>query len=208
MIAKELNVPKSTLSYWLKDLPPLSPERILELRREAWGRGEASRELFRQTMRKKRVAREQQIYVEVKKKFKKISSQSLFIAGLMLYMAEGDKRDQYSIGLANTDPSLIRFFIWWLERFLKIPPSKIRVQLHLYESMDLNAERAFWIKETDLSEKQFYRPNIRTLRPGSFSYQGSFRHGTCKINVYGLRFKSELTLSIKAFFDTYRGLRV
>ncbi len=205
MISKKLGVPKSTLSSWLRNLPPLSPARILELRRESWGRGEASRELFRQTMRKRREAREIKLYSEIKKKFRNVSSQSYFVAGLMLYLAEGDKRDQYSIGLANTDPQIINFFIWWLQKFLGIPESKIKVQLHLYESMNLDSERDFWIKETGLSKTQFYRPNVRPIRPNSFSYSESFRHGTCKINVYSLQHKSRLSLSIKAFFDTYRG---
>ena len=208
MIAKKLGVPKSTLSFWLRDLPPLSPERILELRREAWGRGEAGRELFRQTMRKKREARENKLYVKIKESFRKVSSQGYFIAGLMLYLAEGDKRDQYSIGLANTDPQLISFFIWWLQEFLKVPTSKIKVQLHLYESMNLDAERDFWVKETGLLKTQFYRPNVRPIRPNSFSYSEFFRHGTCKINVYSLESKTKLTLSIRAFFDTYKALRV
>ncbi|HEY4487429.1 MAG TPA: hypothetical protein VI483_01535, partial [Candidatus Paceibacterota bacterium] len=108
-IAKQLNVSKSTLSRWLQELP-LSEQRILELRREAWGRGEASRELFRQTMRKKREARDEKVYREQKKKLGKLSNQAAFVAGLMLYLAEGDKKDQYHIGLANTDPRIISFF--------------------------------------------------------------------------------------------------
>ena len=205
-IAKQLSVSKGTLSRWLKDLP-LSQERILELRRSGWSRGEAKREVFRQTMRKKRDARDQRMYLEIRRKFENISRQSLFVAGLMLYLAEGDKRDNYHIGLANTDSETIKFFIWWLGRFLKVPRSKIRIQLHLYENMDLKVQREFWIKETGLPKTQFYKDQIRSLRPGSFSYPESFRHGTCKIYVNSVKQKTELTLSIKAFFDTYRGSR-
>src|SRR5947209_3004328 len=109
MISKELKVPKSTLSAWLKDLP-LSESRILELRREAWSRGEASRERFRQTMRKKQEVERERVFKAVAHKLGKISNQSLFVAGLMLYWAEGTKRNYYSIGLANTDTGLIKFF--------------------------------------------------------------------------------------------------
>lgn len=204
-IAKQLSVSKGTLSRWLKD-HPLTQERVLELRRDSWGKGEAKRELFRQTMRKKRDARTQKHYLVVRKKFKKLSRQSLFVAGLMLYLAEGDKKNEYHIGLANTDPELIRFFIWWLGEFLDVPKSKMRGLLHLYEDMDLEKERKYWVEQTALSRKQFYKDQIRPIRPGSFSYSESFRHGTCKIYVNGVKEKTELTLSIKAFFDTYRGL--
>lgn len=48
-IRKRLGVPKSTLSYWLREFP-LSEERILALRRQGWKKGEASRERFRASM--------------------------------------------------------------------------------------------------------------------------------------------------------------
>ncbi len=201
-IAKQLNVSKSTLSRWLQDLP-LSQERVLELRREAWGRGEASRELFRQTMRKKREARDEQVYREQKKRLGKLSRQALFVAGLMLYLAEGDKRDQYHIGLANTDPRIIRFFLWWIDKYLSIPKARVRIQLHLYETMDIPTVRKFWINETGIRARQFYKDQIRPVRQASFSYPESFRKGTCKIYVNGRKEAMELMLSIKAFLDTY-----
>lgn len=201
-IAKQLSVSKSTLGRWLKDLP-LSEKRILELRREGWSRGEASRELFRETMRKKREEREESVYRKQRKYLGRLSRQSLFVAGLMLYLAEGDKKDKYHIGLANTDPQVIKFFLWWLITFLRVKKSNIRIQLHLYESMDLTAQRKFWRKLTRLPEKQFYKEQVRPLRPGSFSYPESFRHGTCKIYFNGIEKTSKLMLSIKAFLDTY-----
>lgn len=60
-IAKELHVPKSTLSYWLRDYP-LSEGQVLELRRKGWSKGEASRERYRNTMRTKKLALEQDEY--------------------------------------------------------------------------------------------------------------------------------------------------
>lgn len=52
-IRKRLGVPKSTLSYWLREFP-LSEEKILELRRQGWKKNEAKIERFRNAMRKKR----------------------------------------------------------------------------------------------------------------------------------------------------------
>ena len=203
-IRKQVKVSKSTLSLWLKDLP-LSDKRILELRREAWSRGIASRELFRQTMQKKREAREQEMYKQLIKKFTKISKQSLYIAGLMLYLAEGSKQNLYAICLSNTDPKIIKFFMRWLETFMAISPDQMRGQLHLYESMDIAKEKDFWYRELGLKSSQFYKDQIRKLRPSSFSYSESHRHGTCQLYYHSGKKKMELMLSIRAFFDTYRG---
>lgn len=205
-ISKILKVPKSTLSYWLKEMP-LSTERMRALRRDAWSKGEASREKYRKTMRRKREARDLEAYNLYRAQLGNLSEQTLFVAGLVLYLAEGDKKNDYSVGLANTDPEVIVFFLWWLKMYLDVPKSKIRIQLHLYETMNIPIERKFWKKKTDIPAKQFYKDQVRIIRPGSFSYPESFRHGTCKVYVHGRAYKSKIMLSIKAFLDTYNELR-
>lgn len=201
-IAKQVRVSKSTLSRWLEDFP-LSEERVLELRREAWGRGEAKRERFRQTMRAKRNKREHEIYLRQKKKFARISNQSMFVAGLMLYVAEGDKKSRADIAFTNTDPALVLFFVRWAIRFLGFPKEKFRIQLHLYENMNVKAEELFWIHQLGLSETQLWKSQVNALRPNSFSYRDTSRHGTCKLYAGSVPKKAEVKLSIQAFFDTY-----
>ena len=201
-IAERVKVSKSTLSRWLENLP-LPDERILELRREAWRRGETSRERFRQTMRAKRDERDRQTYLRQKKKLARISEQSMFIAGLMLYAAEGDKKSKADIAFTNTDPILILFFARWIVRFLGFPKEKLRIQLHLYENMDVKAEELFWMRELGMSKGQLWKSQVRTLRPKSFSYRDTARHGTCKLYVGSVPKKAEVMLSIRAFFDTY-----
>ena len=202
VIAEQVKVSKGTLSRWLEDLP-LSEERILELRRAGWSKGEAKRERFRQTMRAKRDKREQEIYLAQKKKFSKISDSALFIAGLMLYAAEGDKKAKADIAFTNTDPILVLFFVRWIVRFLGFPKERLRIQLHLYENMNVGAEERFWIRQLGISKKQLWKSQVRALRPKSFSYRDTSRHGTCKLYVGSVPKKAEVKLSIRAFFDTY-----
>ncbi|GEM_PF-248869 len=201
-IAKQVKVSKSTLSRWLEDLP-LSDERMLELRRQTWSRGEVKREKFRQTMRAKRDEREQKIYLTQKKKLSHISDPSLFIAGLMLYAAEGDKKSRAEIAFTNTDSFMVLFFARWLEKFLGIEQSKLRIQLHLYENMDICAEERYWKKQLNMIQTQLCKTQIRPMKAGGFSYREPFRHGTCKLYIGGVLKKAELMLSIRAFFDTY-----
>ncbi len=201
-IAEQVKVSKSTLSRWLEDLP-LSPERTLELRRAGWSKGEASRERFRETMRAKRDKREYEIYLKQKKKLSRISEKTLFVSGLMLYAAEGDKKTRAEIAFSNTDSTMVLFFARWLEKFLGIEQKKLKIQLHLYENMDVHAEETYWKKQLGMKQSQLCKSQIRPLRPGKFSYREPFRHGTCKLYVGGVIKKAELMLSIKAFFDTY-----
>ena len=127
----------------------------------------------------------------------------MFVAGLMLYAAEGDKKTRAEIAFSNTDSIMVAYFARWLEEFLDIEQSKLKIQLHLYENMDVRAEEMFWKKQLGMNQRQLCKSQIRPLRPGKFSYREPFRHGTCKLYVGGVVKKAELMLSIRAFFDTY-----
>lgn len=201
-IAKKLGVSKGTLSRWLEHLP-LTEERIRELRQETWSRGEAKRERFRATMRQKREQFEKEIYAKQVSAFRKVSRHSLFIAGLMLYVAEGDKKSRYEIAFTNTDPTLIRYFCSWLYMFLDVKKETLKIQLHLYENMDIAGEENFWKQALHFSQAQLCKSQVKQLRPKSFSYRDSIRHGTCKLYIGDGAKKARLMLSIRAFFDTY-----
>jgi hypothetical protein len=201
-IAKQLKVSKGTLSRWLEHLP-LSEERILQLRRNGWSKGEAKRERFRNAMRAKQEQKEKKIYLVQKETLVDMSSQTMFVAGLMLYAAEGEKKSRSDISFTNTDPALVLFFLRWVLRFLSLPKEKFRIQLHLYENMNIKQEELFWITKLDLSKKQLWKTQVKPLRPKSFSYRDSIRHGTCKLYIGSVPSKMLLMLSIRAFFDTY-----
>lgn len=203
-IKKKLGVPKSTLSYWLREYP-LSDERIYELRKKGWGKGEASREKYRNAMRKKKEVKRKCVYQKQKQRLSNLSEDSLYIAGLMLYSAEGGKKDLYRITLANTDPAIILFFIKWLDMFFDINIIKLRFQLHLYENMNISKEEKFWSDILgNMGKSQFYKTQIRVLKKGSFTYEGSHRHGTCSIFVSSGEKKMELMESIRAFYDLHK----
>lgn len=96
---------------------PLSEEKILELRRAGWKKGEASRERYCNTKREKKEKREKEIFEKKRKEFTNLQKESFYSAGLMLYIAEGAKTRMDRINLANTNPKIIIFFIIWLGEF-------------------------------------------------------------------------------------------
>ena len=199
-IKNKLGIPKSTLSYWLRDLP-LDESKIRDLQKAGWQKSEISRERFRNTMRAKRVKIDQKIYQKYRAQFNKLSKETIFIAGLVLYLGEGDKKNVSRIAVANTDPEIIIFFIKWLTSFLNVDKDSIKVQLHLYEDMNIEKEIKFWQNILGLASPQFYKPSIRKLRKASFSYKDSIRHGTCAIYVLSVEKKRNLSMAMKAFLD-------
>jgi len=116
-IRKQVPVAKSTLSAWLRNFP-LSKERINELKKLGWSKSEVKIEKYRATMREKREGKDREEYEKYLVHFsKRITQKVFFTSGLMLYLAEGAKTNNYTISIANTDSRIIKFFIRWLNNF-------------------------------------------------------------------------------------------
>ena len=201
-IVKKLKVPKSTLGYWLSELP-LSEAEIKRLRQAGWQKGEAARERFRNTMRLKKARAVGDVYKQMEQKILPVSFRDLFVAGLMLYAGEGDKRNKYRISLANSDPFVLVFFTKWLMKFLRIPKEDFRFGLHLYSNMNIARERKFWQDTLGFGAESFYKDQVRTVSM-AYSYSEGNRHGTCTVYVVGSKLKTEIMQAIKVLSDNAR----
>jgi len=198
-----LKVSKSTLSLWLRDYP-LSRQRIRELR--DWS--EQRIEKCRETKRKKKEKRLKGFYQQQKGFIFPINKRELYLAGLFLYLGEGKKSDPTDLSISNTDPSVIRFFITWLTKSLKVPKEKLKVYLHLYKDMDVKKEVQFWSRILGIPEKQFNKPYIKKTSLKAINHKGGFGHGTCNVTFGNARLSEKILMAIKTIADRYNKMRV
>ncbi|MEK9173595.1 MAG: helix-turn-helix domain-containing protein [Patescibacteria group bacterium] len=155
-ISRALGIPKSTLSVWFKD-DPMSQEVKLKLSSKSNIRvAERIKKFSENNKRKWELWRAEARY-EAKKDFESLAKNPLFIAGNMLYWAEGDSKVKNPLRLTNTDPRMIRLYVKFLIRILKIDKNKIRATLILYPDLNKNSCINFWSKEIDLPRSQFYK---------------------------------------------------
>ncbi len=197
-IKKILRVSKSTLSYWLRDYP-LSKQRISELR----DHNEKRIERYRETRRKTKEKRLKEFYLEQKKKIFPLNKRELFLAGLFLYWGEGGKTMSNHVSVSNTDPSVINFFINWIENIFKIPRDKLRFSIHLYSDMNIKNEISFWSQTLHISEKQFSKPYIKNSSSLRINQKGGFGHGTCNARLGNARLSEQVLMGIKAISNKY-----
>ena len=188
-ISQALKINKSTLSGWLKDFP-LSKDRVLELR--AHNPVRIAR--YQETMRKKRTARQYNVYERACKDMRGGKMSKEIYAGFYLYWAEGTKSAPCTVALTNSDPSMILFFISWLTE-LGVSRSGMKVKLHLYTDMDIPASVAFWSAKLKIPKTQFYKPYIKETTSKSKTYKGMFAHGTCTV-IYHNRDTYEYVLAV------------
>lgn len=193
-----LDIPKSTLSNWLNKYP-LSKERIRLLR----DINEIRIERFRETMRRKKVAKLMGILEHSKKELLPLSYRELFLCGLFLYLGEGSKVAPSKLSITNSDPGIIKFTLFWFTKILKIPKDKIHVDLQLYKDMDIKKQLNFWHRELQIPLKNFSKPYIKDTTSYRINHKGSFGHGTCAISFYNVKMKDEIMMGLKAIMDRY-----
>lgn len=197
-IKRILEVSKGTLSLWLRNYP-LSKQRIRELR----DCNEQRIERCRETKRKKKEERLDKFYQEQKKFILPLSKRELLLAGIFLYWGEGSKNQTTNLSISNTDPSIIGFFVQWLTKILFIPKEKIKIQLQLYNDMDIKKEIGFWSETLDIPFNQFTKPYIKETSSMRINHKGGFGHGTCNARVNNARITERILMGLKAVSDRY-----
>jgi len=196
-IKNALKIPKSTLSGWLHNFP-LTKEQMHLLRDSNEGRIEK----FRETMKRKRNVKLEKILNE-RKKILPLSQRELFLCGLFLYLGEGSKSERSKLSITNTDPDIIKFTLLWFTKILKIPRKKIRIDLQLYQDMDVKEKLNFWSKELNLLTEQFNKPFIKISSEQRINHKGGFGQGTCAISFYNVNIKDKVMMSLKGIMNHY-----
>jgi AcrR family transcriptional regulator len=127
-IAARLALPKTTVYYWVRDLPLGRPRR------------ENGHPGSRAMCRKYRLIREA-AYDQGAAEFELLAGDPSFRDFVCLYIAEGYKRNRNRVSVANSDPSVIVLCTRWIREFARNPLT-FSVQYHA--DQELRAVREFW----------------------------------------------------------------
>jgi hypothetical protein len=182
-IAAELGVSKSSVSLWVRDLPRPPGLSYEECRRRAaegvqryWAAQRPIREAEREAAR---VAAAAQIGP--------LNDREVLIAGAIAYWCEGSKDKPYRradrVSFVNSDPTLITFFLRFLEA-AGVAPDQLIFRVYVHESADADAAEHFWREVTHAQVAQFRRPTLKRHNPRTVRKNvGPDYHGCLRIDV-------------------------
>jgi len=105
-----------------------------------------------------------------------------FIAGLMLYWAEGSKGHETAI--SNSDVNVIRFMVKWFGEFFAITPSSLVLQLHIHSGQNEQNLRQYWSGVTGVPLNNFGKGYTKPENNGQ--RKKKLYYGTVKMRVKGL----------------------
>ena len=163
---------------------------------------EVAIEKTRLVKHKKRLNRLSLVYNHERKRLLPLNQKALEVAGLFLYWGEGNKNTQGSVALNNTDPLVVKFYLYWLVRIFEVPKERIKVGLQLYSDMDKKKEMRWWSTLLRLPMSQFQKPYIKTSLRTSIDHKG-YGHGTCGLVINNVRLKERITMGIRALAEYY-----
>jgi len=158
-IAKICGVSLGTVSAWLKN-EPFSQMIAKDNAAKAIITNKARLALINKARMSERRKQYNEIVRLAEIEYTHYSTHPLFIAGLMLYVSEGDNRGSHLIRLANSRPDMHRIFIRFLTTYLGVEKKNIRFWLLLYPDLDEVTCMKHWTKKTGLSVGQFYKNQV------------------------------------------------
>jgi transcriptional regulator with XRE-family HTH domain len=169
-IAERLALPRTTIFYWVRDLPiPVA---------QGFPSG-AQIKGTRAMQAKYRQARES-AYEDGRATFTSLATDPSFRDFVCLYLAEGYKRRRNCVEVCNSDPAVVKLCDAWLRRLTSKP---LHHSIQYHAEQDLDALRRFWSIELGID------PEAIRLQRKSNSNQLAKRtwrsvHGVLTVTVY------------------------
>lgn len=141
-IVERLALPKTTIYYWIKDIPIPRTERQSEAQRK---RGEKNRERFAVL----REAAYQQGMAELPELLKDVTFRDFVI----LYMAEGYKRNRNSIAFVNSDAKMVKLGHYWIKKLTQNQKG-IEYYIQCHVDHDEDELKCYWAEVVGINPDQ------------------------------------------------------
>ena len=182
-IAAALGVAKGSVSLWVRDLPRPARLSYAECRKRSaegaqryWAAERGVREARRAAERAAAAAQ-----------IGDLTDRELLIAGAIAYWCEGAKskphRRSERVIFTNSDPSLIRFFLRFLEA-TGTAAENLAFRVYIHESADARSAELFWLKVTGAQPEQFLSPALKRHNPKTARKNiGEDYHGCLRFEV-------------------------
>ena len=183
-IFKDTSVPRTTIRTWIRDII-LSEDQTFALRDRVQKALQKGRIKSQKIQKGKKDRNEKKLMKIGINEIGELSPRDFLIAGTSLYWAEGFKnKHEHRLGFCNSDPYMIKFYVYWLEKYLGIDKNQLTVRLtlnNLYKDK-VNEMQAFWSQIIGISLNQFAKPFFQTSK-WKKQYNASNYHGVLRIHV-------------------------
>jgi excisionase family DNA binding protein len=133
-LAEQLALSRSTVYYWVRDLPIPSSG-------PGGGFSDAARRKAARVVRAKFRLLRDAAYQSGRGEFAELCLEPSFRDFVCLYLAEGSKKCRNTVAICNSDPAIVRLGDQWIRRFARNP---VRYSIQYHTDQDLGELGTFW----------------------------------------------------------------
>jgi hypothetical protein len=175
-LAARLSLPRSTIYYWVRDLPLRGG-----MRDSGYGEG---RDAPRMVSREHGTA----AYEEALETFEELSAQPTFRDFICIYLVQGDQRDRARVALTNSDPAVMRLVSRWIARLTSRVPF---LSLQYGPGQSPKELRRFWSEATG-AEPRVIRVRRSAARESDEQAVPDPPHGLLTVGVEDMMLRARL----------------
>lgn len=185
---------KSSVSLWVRDIA-LSEAALTRLH------AHVSRSTLVAGERKAARAREVRRGYQLEGRLRARQGDPAYIAGRMLYWAEGAK-SRNTLEIVNSDPELLVSFAAFLRTYFDVTNDKMRLRCNLFADDDETQRRIedFWLDRLELDRTKLWRSAVNVYSKYSLKKRrGKLPYGTCTLRVDSTRIVQTIYGSIQEY---------
>lgn len=182
-IAQNLQVAKSSVSVWVRDIL-LDQSHLLALQTRIVEGRKLSRLINSLNWQKRRVELAKQHKDEGSKILGTLNHKELLVAGLTLYWGEGSKTKK-EVKMCNSDPSLINFFICWLKECFNAELKDLSCYVainHIHRERE-SLVKQYWSKTTGITLSQFTKTSFKLVKNEKVYENQNNHFGTLEVRL-------------------------
>lgn len=199
-IEKKLNISRSSASLWVRGVQ-LSAQQIKKL--YANKRTGALRGCFVAAAKKKEKTK---IAISSANdlalgEIGGLSRRDRCIAGIALYLGEGDKSGR-NVAFCNAGPKVLRFIMGWFRETCGVAENKFRLSLYLHDNLNENNAKRYWSKVTELPIASFRKSYIVKNNPNRLR-KAKHIYGIIRITISDAALYRRIMGLISAVFSIY-----
>ena len=184
-IARVVGVARSSVSLWVRDIP-LTDDQLESLRQ----RNPAYNRQLRGANRNAERGRARRLAYQQEGRSMAQRGDTLHVAGVMLYWAEGDKRSRNAARVSNSDPEVLKLFMRFLRECLEVPDEQLKITCNLFaDHVDRQWEiEQFWLEALDLPRTRLCKSFVNVYSKYSQKKrQNKLPYGTTRVTVHSTR---------------------
>lgn len=184
-ISERLNIPKSTIGVWCRNLK-LGKKQIERLTKRQKSGSYKGRMKFLERVRRERLFQTKKLKQEGFNEIKNVGKRDLFVAGIAMYLSEGaTSENNEEVSFTNSDYRIIIFMKKWFKEICGISNDRFIIQIRInkiHKNKIVGVEN-YWSKIMGIPLIQFSKTILIKSKSKKIYPEDNIYYGTIRLKI-------------------------